>query len=55
MAVIRDKETGKFYGVSREAARIGVSVTFLSDWLHERRTSPKLKKLVKIKETVEVK
>lgn len=50
MAVIHDKETGKFHGVANEAKRIGVSITFLSDYLHGRRTSPKLKKIVRIKE-----
>jgi transcriptional regulator with XRE-family HTH domain len=52
MAVIHDKETGKYYGVAAEAKRIGVSITFLSDFLHGRRSSPKLKKLVRIKHTV---
>ena len=38
----------EFIDISRDRTRP-------PDWLHERRTSPKLKKLVKIKETVEVK
>ncbi len=52
MAVIHDKETKKLYGVAEEARRIGVSTTFLSDYLHGRRNSPKLKKLVRIKTAV---
>jgi predicted transcriptional regulator len=50
MAIIYDKETGKYYGVAAEAKRIGVCITMLSDYLHGRRNSTRIAKLVKIKE-----
>lgn len=50
MAVIFEKETGKYYGVSREARRLGVTMVHLSAVLNGKRESKRLMKKVQIKE-----
>ena len=50
MAIILDKETGKYYGVSSEARRLGVSMVHLSAVLHGHRKSKRLTKRIHIKE-----
>ena len=48
--ILFEKETGTFFGVSREAKRLGVSIVHLSAVLHGRRKSNRLMARVKIKE-----
>lgn len=50
MAIIHDKKTGEFYGISREARRLGVSPGHLSRIVHGKRISKRLMKQVRIKE-----
>jgi hypothetical protein len=49
MAVIFEKETGRYYGVAREARRLGVTQVHLSGVLSGKRESKKLMKRIQIK------